>query len=113
LTLSVLAKSLFRKWRSLDDKRICILCEQVITVLSDEHGPNFEVLQVIDSLQLTRSTKRLLQSTGSLGEDIIIAGSVSDQARRRYTEGWKAPKPYIRVVPHPRNYSAKTGAHFN
>jgi alkyl hydroperoxide reductase subunit AhpC len=67
-------------------------------------GRNFdEVLRVIDSLQLTASHKVATPVNWKQGDDVIIAGSVSDeQAREIYPNGWKAPKPYIRIVPQPR-----------
>ena len=66
-------------------------------------GRNFdEVLRVIDSLQLTASHKVATPVNWRPGEDVIIAGSVSDdQARQAYPQGWKAPRPYIRIVPQP------------
>jgi alkyl hydroperoxide reductase subunit AhpC len=67
-------------------------------------GRNFdEVLRVIDSLQLTAKHKVSTPVNWQPGEDVIIAGSVSDEeARERYPDGWDAPKPYIRVVPQPQ-----------
>ena len=67
-------------------------------------GRNFdEVLRVIDSLQLTAKHKVATPVNWQPGEDVIIAGSVSDdEARKTYPQGWKAPKPYIRIVPQPR-----------
>ena len=67
-------------------------------------GRNFdEVLRVIDSLQLTARKKVATPVNWKNGEDVIIAGSVSDEdARKTYPQGWKAPKPYIRIVPQPR-----------
>jgi alkyl hydroperoxide reductase subunit AhpC len=64
-------------------------------------GRNFdEVLRVLESLQLTAKHK---VATPEAGRGLIIAGSVSDEAAREaYPEGWKAPRPYLRVVPHPR-----------
>jgi alkyl hydroperoxide reductase subunit AhpC len=66
-------------------------------------GRNFdEVLRVIDSLQLTAKHQVSTPAQWQRGDDVIIAGSVSDeQARERYPEGWKAPRPYIRIVPSP------------
>jgi len=61
-----------------------------------------EVLRAIDSLQLTAKHKVATPVNWKLGEDVIIAGSVSDEdAKQQYPQGWKAPKPYIRIVPQP------------
>ena len=67
-------------------------------------GRNFdEVLRVIDSLQLTAKHKVATPVNWQQGEDVIIAGSVSDdEAKETYPEGWKSPRPYIRIVPQPR-----------
>jgi alkyl hydroperoxide reductase subunit AhpC len=67
-------------------------------------GRNFdEVLRVIDSLQLTAEHKVATPVNWRQGEDVIIAGSVSDdEAKETYPEGWDSPKPYIRIVPQPR-----------
>jgi alkyl hydroperoxide reductase subunit AhpC len=66
-------------------------------------GRNFdEVLRVIDSLQLTSNHQVATPAQWQPGEDVIIAGSVSnDQAKERYPDGWEEPKPYIRIVPDP------------
>ena len=66
-------------------------------------GRNFdEVLRVIDSLQLTAKHKVSTPAQWKQGEDVIIAGSVSDEeAKTKYPEGWKAPRPYLRIVPQP------------
>ncbi|MGH8324726.1 MAG: hypothetical protein ACRETD_13160, partial [Steroidobacteraceae bacterium] len=64
---------------------------------------NSTTRRVIDSLQLTSKHKVATPVNCKNGEDVIIAGSVSDDdARKQYPEGWKAPKPYIRIVPQPR-----------
>ncbi|HEY3192991.1 MAG TPA: peroxiredoxin [Solirubrobacterales bacterium] len=67
-------------------------------------GRNFdEVLRVIDSIQLTAKHKVATPVNWKAGEDVIIAGSVSDEeAKQKYPNGWKAPKPYIRIVPQPK-----------
>ena len=67
-------------------------------------GRNFaEVLRVIDSLQLTAKHKVATPANWKQGDDVIIAGSVSDDdAKKTYPNGWKAPKPYIRIVPQPK-----------
>ncbi|HEY1461743.1 MAG TPA: peroxiredoxin [Casimicrobiaceae bacterium] len=67
-------------------------------------GRNFdEVLRVLDSLQLTAKHKVATPAQWKPGEDVIIAGSVSnDEAKQKYPQGWKAPKPYLRIVPQPR-----------
>jgi alkyl hydroperoxide reductase subunit AhpC len=67
-------------------------------------GRNFdEVLRVIDSLQLTANHKVATPVNWQQGDDVIIAGSVSnDEAREKYPDGWEEPKPYIRIVPQPR-----------
>jgi thioredoxin-dependent peroxiredoxin len=67
-------------------------------------GRNFdEVLRVIDSLQLTAKHKVATPVNWQQGDDVIIAGSVSDeQAKEIYPDGWESPKPYIRIVPQPQ-----------
>jgi thioredoxin-dependent peroxiredoxin len=66
-------------------------------------GRNFdEVLRVIDSLQLTANHKVSTPVNWKPGEDVVIAGSVSDdQAKELWPDGWKSPKPYIRIVKQP------------
>jgi thioredoxin-dependent peroxiredoxin len=66
-------------------------------------GRNFdEVLRVIDSMQLTAKHKVATPVNWHQGEDVIIAGSVSnDEAKETYPEGWQEPRPYIRIVPDP------------
>jgi alkyl hydroperoxide reductase subunit AhpC len=66
-------------------------------------GRNFdEVLRVIDSLQRTSAHQVATPAQWQPGEDVIIAGSVTnEQAQERYPDGWEEPRPYIRVVPDP------------
>jgi thioredoxin-dependent peroxiredoxin len=81
------------------DKRIKLIIAYPMTT-----GRNFdEVLRVLDSLQLTATHKVATPVNWKKGEDVIIAGSVSDEeAKKTYPQGWKAPRPYIRIVPQPR-----------
>jgi alkyl hydroperoxide reductase subunit AhpC len=81
------------------DKKIKLILVYPMTT-----GRNFdEVLRVIDSLQLTAKHRVATPVNWKLGEDVIIAGSVSDdEARQIYPDGWKAPRPYLRIVPQPR-----------
>jgi thioredoxin-dependent peroxiredoxin len=81
------------------DKKIKLIIVYPMTT-----GRNFdEVLRVIDSLQLTAKHKVSTPVNWKQGEDVIIAGSVSDEdAKKVYPAGWKAPKPYLRIVPEPR-----------
>jgi thioredoxin-dependent peroxiredoxin len=67
-------------------------------------GRNFdEVLRIVDSLKLTAEHKVATPVNWQPGEDVIIAGSVSDEeAKETYPEGWESPRPYIRIVPQPR-----------
>jgi alkyl hydroperoxide reductase subunit AhpC len=67
-------------------------------------GRNFdEVLRVLDSIQLTGKHKVSTPVNWKPGEDVIISGSVSDEeAKQQYPNGWKAPKPYLRIVPQPK-----------
>jgi alkyl hydroperoxide reductase subunit AhpC len=66
-------------------------------------GRNFdEVLRVIDSLQLTATHSVATPVNWKQGEDVIINSSLSDEvAKQKFPNGWKAPKPYIRIVPQP------------
>ncbi len=77
---------------------------KLILVYPMTTGRNFdEVLRVIDSLQLTAKHKVATPANWKPGEDVIIAGSVSDEeARKIYPDGWKAPRPYLRIVPQPK-----------
>jgi alkyl hydroperoxide reductase subunit AhpC len=81
------------------DKKIKLVLVYPMTT-----GRNFdEVLRVIDSLQLTAEHKVATPVNWHQGEDVIIAGSVTDdEAKKTYPDGWKAPRPYIRIVPQPR-----------
>jgi alkyl hydroperoxide reductase subunit AhpC len=81
------------------DKKIKLVLVYPMTT-----GRNFdEVLRVIDSLQLTAKHKVATPVNWKDGDDVIIAGSVSDdEARETYPDGWESPKPYIRIVPQPR-----------
>jgi thioredoxin-dependent peroxiredoxin len=76
---------------------------KLILVYPMTTGRNFdEVLRVIDSLQLTAKHKVATPVNWKKGEDVIIAGSVSDEAAKElYPDGWKSPKPYIRIVKDP------------
>jgi alkyl hydroperoxide reductase subunit AhpC len=76
---------------------------KLILVYPMTTGRNFdEVLRVIDSLQLTAKHKVSTPANWKNGDDVIIAGSVSDDAARElFPDGWESPKPYIRIVPQP------------
>ena len=80
------------------DKKVKLILVYPMTT-----GRNFdEVLRVIDSLQLTADHKVATPANWKQGEDVIISGAVSDeQAKEIYPDGWKAPKPYLRIVPQP------------
>ncbi len=80
------------------DKKIKVMLAYPMTT-----GRNFdEVLRVIDSLQLTAKHRVATPVNWRQGEDVIIAGSVSDEeARKLYPQGWTAPRSYIRIVPQP------------
>jgi alkyl hydroperoxide reductase subunit AhpC len=81
------------------DKKIKLMLAYPMTT-----GRNFdEVLRVVDSMQLTAKHKVATPVNWKQGDDVIIAGSVSDDdAKKTYPGGWKAPRPYIRIVPQPR-----------
>ena len=81
------------------DKKVKLILTYPMTT-----GRNFdEVLRVLDSLQLTAKHKVATPVNWKSGEDVIIAGSVSnDDAKLKYPDGWKSPKPYLRIVPQPK-----------
>jgi thioredoxin-dependent peroxiredoxin len=80
------------------DKKIKLILVYPMTT-----GRNLdEVIRVIDSLQLTAKHRVATPVNWKQGQDVIIAGSVSDdEARTLYPQGWKAPRPYLRIVPQP------------
>jgi alkyl hydroperoxide reductase subunit AhpC len=81
------------------DKKI-----KLVMVYPMSTGRNFdEVLRVIDSLQLSAKHRVSTPVNWKQGEEVIIAGSVSnEEAKQIYPDGWKEPKPYIRIVPQPQ-----------
>ena len=82
------------------DKKIKLVISYPMTT-----GRNFaEVLRALDSVQLTAKHQVATPVNWERGDDVIIAGSVSDEAaKQKYPTGWKAPKPYMRIVPQPRS----------
>ena len=80
------------------DKKIKLILVYPMTT-----GRNFdEVLRVIDSIQLTARHKVATPVDWKQGDDVIILGSVSDEeAKTKYPDGWKSPRPYMRIVPQP------------
>jgi thioredoxin-dependent peroxiredoxin len=81
------------------DKKVKLILVYPMTT-----GRNFdEVLRVIDSLQLTAEHKVATPVQWTEGDDVIISGSVSDEAAKEiWPDGWESPRPYIRIVPQPR-----------
>ena len=82
------------------DKKIKLMLTYPMTT-----GRNFdEVLRALDSMQLTARHQVATPANWKKGEDVIIVPSVSDdQAKEKYPGGWKAPRPYLRIVPQPRD----------
>ncbi|HKX41224.1 MAG TPA: peroxiredoxin [Burkholderiaceae bacterium] len=80
------------------DKKIKLMLTYPMTT-----GRNFdEILRVLDSMQMTAKHKVATPVNWKQGDDVIIAGSVSDEdAKKLFPEGWKAPKPYLRIVKQP------------
>jgi alkyl hydroperoxide reductase subunit AhpC len=81
------------------DKRIKLILMYPMTT-----GRNFdEVLRVLDSMQLTSKHKVATPANWKQGQDVIISGSVSDEdAKKQFPQGWKAPKPYLRITQQPK-----------
>ncbi len=81
------------------DKRIKLILMYPMTT-----GRNFdEVLRVLDSMQLTAKYKVATPANWKQGQDVIISGSVSDEeAKKQFPQGWKAPKPYLRITQQPK-----------
>ena len=79
------------------DKKIKLMLTYPMTT-----GRNFdEILRVLDSIQLTAKHRVATPANWKQGEDVIIAGSVSDEEAQRLFPGYKAPKPYLRITPQP------------
>jgi alkyl hydroperoxide reductase subunit AhpC len=80
------------------DKKVKLILVYPMTT-----GRNFdEVLRVIDSLQLTAKHRVATPVNWKQGEDVIIAGSVSDDEAKQVFPGYRAPKPYLRITPQPK-----------
>ena len=81
------------------DKKIKLMLTYPMTT-----GRNFdEILRVLDSMQMTAKHKVATPANWKPGDDVIIAGSVTDEdAKKLFPEGWKAPRPYLRIVKQPR-----------
>ena len=81
------------------DKRIKLILMYPMTT-----GRNFdEVLRALDSMQLTSKHKVATPANWKQGDDVIIVAAVSDDdAKKQFPQGWKAPKPYLRIVSQPK-----------
>jgi thioredoxin-dependent peroxiredoxin len=81
------------------DKRV-----KLMLIYPMSTGRNFnEVLRALDSIQLTAQHKVATPANWQNGDDVIIVPAVSDEeAKAKYPDGWKAPKPYLRIVPQPK-----------
>jgi alkyl hydroperoxide reductase subunit AhpC len=81
------------------DKKI-----KLVLVYPMSTGRNFqEILRVIDSLQLGAKHRVSTPADWKQGEDVILGGAITDdEAKKLYPDGWKAPKPYLRIVPQPK-----------
>jgi thioredoxin-dependent peroxiredoxin len=81
------------------DKKIKLMLAYPMTT-----GRNFdEVLRVLDSMQMTAKHRVATPVNWKQGDDVIIVGAVSDdEAKKIYPDGWKAPRPYLRIVPQPK-----------
>jgi alkyl hydroperoxide reductase subunit AhpC len=81
------------------DKKVKLILYYPMTT-----GRNFdEILRVLDSLQLTAKHRVATPANWKQGGEVIIAGSVSDEeAKKLFPQGWKAPKPYLRITPQPK-----------
>ena len=79
-------------------------CVKLMITYPMSTGRNFnEVLRVLDSCQLTAAHKVATPANWQSGEDVIIVPAVSDDdAKEKFPDGWKAPKPYLRIVPQPK-----------
>jgi len=81
------------------DKKVKLMLTYPMTT-----GRNFdEILRVLDSIQLTAKHKVATPANWKHGDDVIIAGSVTDdEAKKVYPDGWRSPKPYLRIVKQPQ-----------
>src|SRR5262249_55157271 len=91
------------------DKKIKLVLYYPMTT-----GRNFdEVLRVLDSIQLTAKYRVATPANWKQGQDVIIAGSVSDdEAKKLFPQGWKSPKPYLRITQQPKEAASGAGPPF-